>query len=487
MLFLRREEEKILKEMNRKIIWLGLSTYLILSVLALVYYKERTIFADAAFHLFYILKDQESPIKSRFISSLIHAIPLWGAKFELTLESILKMYSLGFVVFHGSLFFIITALLKNDKLGLVLLLFNTLLITDSFYWIISEFPQGIALMLLFFALLSKFNAVNIFSNYWLFPLLSVLLVGIAYSHPLIIFPFFFIIAFFYLKKLFNKTLLKSVGLTFSLFYLINIYFFIPPSDNKKIAALSENVDLFYNYFDLASHENFIHYLLTDYYLWLAISIIVLIYYLVHKKIGLLFLVIISIVSYTLLINTTYPNGTQQFYIENFYLPLSLFVILPLVYDVLPSLRVRTAMCSLILLLILRITHISYSSTPFTYRLRWMRNEINKTSLSEHPKIIIPEHTVPLNVLMTTWGSAYEFWLLSTLENGRTCSIIISKNYSNLEWAIPEKRAFVTPWGIYQYTDLPNQYFIMKDSADYEVGYRYNGKLYLVTDVTQEND
>lgn len=466
------------KDMNRKIIWIGLSTYLALLVLALIYYKERTIFADAAFHLFYILKDGVLPIKSRFAASLVHLFPLWGGKFGLSLETILKMYSVGFVLFYASLFLIITTRLKNYKLGLVLVLFNTLMVTDTFYWTISEFPQGIALMLLFFALLNNFKEFNLFSNYWLFPLMSVLLMAVVYSHPLIIFPFVFIMAFFFLKKQFENTLFKSVSFTFSLLYLINFYFFIPQSDDKKTEALSQIITLFPNYFDLPSNAIFIDYVLTDYYLWLGMLIVVLIYYIVQKKIGLLLLVTISAIGYTLFINVVYSDGAEQFYIENFYLPLSLFVIFPLVYDVLPSLKLKVAVWSIVLLLILRIVHIDSSSTPFTRRLIWMRNEMNKISVEENPKIIIPASAIPLDVLMTTWGSAYEFWLLSTLEGSRTRSVIISENPSEFQWAISEKEAFFTPWGVYKYADLPNQYFIMKDTTYYKVCYRHNEEVIL---------
>lgn len=70
----------------------------------------------------------------------------------------------------------------------------------------------------------------------------------------------------------------------------------------------------------------------------------------------------------------------------------------------------------------------------------------------------------------TWGSSYEFWLLSTLETGESRSIIIEEREGEYDWMLPEKKTFFTKWGGYPYEQFNKKYFKFEDESIY-VKYR----------------
>ena len=76
---------------------------------------------------------------------------------------------------------------------------------------------------------------------------------------------------------------------------------------------------------------------TDFGL-LPLSILALkVFYVVKKRFLKLALVWVSVLAYTLIILISYREGGSWFHIESQYLPMSIFVILPLVWELIPEL------------------------------------------------------------------------------------------------------------------------------------------------------
>ena len=139
-----------------KIIYrIGFIGYLFLFILSAVFYKERTVFTDIAYHLFYLLKDGTFAIQNfRYGAAFTQIFPLAASWLSLPLSTVMFFYSVGFTIFYFTCYVVAGSVFKNHKLALILLLFNFLFVTDTFYWIQSELPQGIAFSILFFSFLS---------------------------------------------------------------------------------------------------------------------------------------------------------------------------------------------------------------------------------------------------------------------------------------------------------------------------------------------
>jgi hypothetical protein len=90
--------------------------------------------------------------------------------------------------------------------------------------------------------------------------------------------------------------------------------------------------------------------------------------------------------------------------------------------------------------------------------------IRDLSNSSQKKRIIPYDRMDNKKLLFTWGISFEVWLISTLETGRTHSIIYEERNQQFEPQLQNPSVFITLMGIYNYTDLNSLYF-MKDSTE----------------------
>ena len=453
-----------------KIIYIfGLITFLGLGIISLIYYKERTIFTDTAFHLFYILKDSDFAFQNfRYGAIFTQAIPLITSKLGWALPSILKIYSVGFILLYLLVFIIIAKVYDNTKLALGFVLFSVLMITDSFYWIVSELPQGVAFIFLFFAFLSKNKRIH--QSDWVTQIvLFEMILALTFFQPLLIFVILFGALYYFLfqqveipEKTSFRILIYSVIITFLKGKILTTEY-----EANAYGGLKNFITLFPNYFDIPSNHKFIQYLFFDYFFLLIGFLVLVIFFLRKRELFKLSYFMVAFIGFLAVINISLPEGADQFYIENRYLPLSFFVILPFVYEIYPRIKSHWVW-AIGLVLIFRVFYIGNNHQEFTARLDWFRNKIELAEQSKHPKQIILDKNIPIDTVIMTWSSPYEFWLLSTLENQKTSSILIHDKPTSLDWAIHKKKAFFTQWGIFDYKDLPERYFIFRDSSLYKV-------------------
>ena len=451
--------------MFKQLYKLGFLAYVALIILSIIFFKERTIFTDIAFHLFDIITKGTVTIQThRFGAVFTQLFPLVASKLNLPLVGVMMTYSTGFIIYYTICYVICGFVFKNYKLGLALLLFNILFVSDTFFWMQSELPQGVAFTICLFAFMSS-KRVNDLGAFGLaFSFFSIMTA--VFFHSLMFLLLYYMVAFFLLSKKsgIEKKWLYVTLISSTLFFLLKKYVLIHSYEQGAMENTNNITELFPHYWNLYSNKRFLLNCISKYYfLPLGLGAVMLVY-LVKKEWKKLFFVFFSFTVYLLLINVCYKSeSVQNYYIENLYLPLGVIVGLPLVYDVFPLLEKRKiiAYCSLALIIVVGVVRIGYASKIFTKRLNWERQY-----LSEHgnEKLMVHESHVPLDVLLMTWGGAYEFWLLSTVETGKTASIGFYDNLQSVEWGIYDKRNFVTKWTVHPYDQLPKKYFIMTDTS-----------------------
>lgn len=452
---------------NKVLFWLGSATYTALAVLACVFYLERTVFIDIAFHLFYILKDGALAIQNnRFGAVFTQIFPLLAAKAELPLAQVMMAYSLGFVAYYATVFFLCLRLSRPH--ALMLLLYNVLMVTDTFYWIQSELSQGVALTLLWWALASRYARPEQMPI-WAAGSMPILLLFVVFCHPLLPLVFVFLGLFHLAHRDFSvhKKLIFTSLITFSGFMVVKLYFFKTQYDTEAGERLS-NFTKASHMFDTRVWGQFGDQLLHHYYLLLMLLPLVTFWYIRRKAWSKLALSLGFFAAYLLLVNTSYPEGAEPFYLENLYLPLSIFLVVPLVLDVLPSPQYsnRWVTAALGAVLFLRVAHIGHHHEAYTARLDWERRFLQNIP---EDKLLFSNIIAPMDTMMMTWGTGYEFWLLSTVEEEHTRSILIDDNPQQFGWAMDNPRLFLTKWGAFKYTELPQRYFIFRDTVRrYEV-------------------
>lgn len=460
--------------MNKKtVLLIGIITYAILLLFSILFFKERTVFLDVAFHIFQIVKTGDFTIQAgRFGAALTQIFPLVSAKMGLPIRWVMLNYSVGATLYYFAAFLVCIQVFKSWKAGLAMLLFNTFIVTYTFYWMQIELAQGIALTILFFAFLLRdkkwadYNALEI-------ALFFLLLVTILYFHPLLLFVYLFLALFFLIdpeKRVDPKLIYASLLVTGAVYFFKTFLVQRAAYDDAFIEAAKNNFKtMFPNYWNIPANKNFIYYCLKNYYLLPISLIIASIHYIRYHVFLKLALVLSFFFGYLLLVNVASYNNIPQFHIESFYLPLSIFLIFPLVYDFFPSINNQKVLIgALALILVVRLVDIGLAHRPYRERISWEEKVLKETETLPNKKIILSDAQVPMDKILMSWGSSYEFWLLSSCNSpGNPRSVIIDENPSQFDWAIGNNKGMLTEWGMFDYKDLPKRYFNFTDTTYYQ--------------------
>lgn len=456
--------------MNKKstVLLIGLITFLALVVLSIVFYKERIIFADPAFQLSYMIRDDNFAIQvNRFAAVLSKIFPYLAIKLSLSLNIIVLIYSLSFPLYNLMFFVIIFKYFKNIEWAIILLLYNILIVSHSFYWPAIELNQGVAVMMFYFAFISYLSrAKTVKIIHWI--VTALLIATIVFSHPLIIIPFVFIHIYLYFFNIntVNKNMF-TIGVLFTLTTLIiKRIFFRNWYDDMQMESLNNFVNLFPNYWDIPSNKKFLQYFINDYYISGIILLSVFIYLILKRELLKIVLIFSFIIGYILIINISFPNGSDNFFSESKYMLLSIFIAIPFVFDLIPRLKTNYLFAILLFIIIIRLFHIYNTHSLYSERVNWLSRVLTKTEKLHEKKLIINKNDTPTDTLMLTWASSYEFLLLSTIEKNNPRSILITEDPLSFKQKMKSNNTFLDEWRVYKYDKFPKRYFNFKDSSKY---------------------
>lgn len=452
---------------------LGLFSYLALMLLALVYFQERTLWGDIAFHIFSIIKNDGFAIQNgRSVAFMTQLAPYISSQLGLSFKSIALSYSLIFVVYYGSIYWLSFKIFNNVKAALSMLLLSMLMVCDTFFWIQSELPQGLAMMMLALAILTKSSQISDYNKLELFFLAGLLLL-VVYAHPLMIFPFSFIGLFLFLSQ--EKTVPTKVLIGAFLFFMVVVFLKqtvlkLPSSyEDNAMARLNNFKTLFPNYLTLDYNVIFFKACLKKYYFLLLLLMLMSYFYVQQQKRLKLGLIWTFFLGYLLLINVVQTSMRfEASYLENLYLPLSVFVTIPFVYDFLPHQKKQHQLLLLGLIIGSCLIRIVFFSSTYSDKLAWQKDLLTETEHWTQQKLVVPLEVVPQELNWTNaWSSPYEFWLISGIQNPNNLrSVIIHPNPTQLKYQTINQ-AFITDLGTVKYTTLQSkQYFNFQDSSFY---------------------
>jgi hypothetical protein len=450
--------------------WLGHGTFAVLTLMAFAFFKERTLILDAALQSFIILRDNDFAIQvHRFGAAMTQIFPLVAAKLGGTLPTILTAYSLSFVLVHWLMFWLCDRVLRQKAMAFGIVLFNIFMVNHTFYWAQNELIQAISLNFVFWAYVLNRGSFTAF-RWFDYPLFGGLLVTLAFFHPLIAFSFlfmaiYFLIDYFNLKSIIkisnsrfqisdalvdekNTSNLKLPPLSISLIlaaflgFLI-VYFlknqFLPnyydPSARERLLLNKEELfNFLLNIKSAPSFNDLMAHLWADFALLPLFLLCLSIFYLIKKRILTLFFIWLCVIAYTLMVLISYREGGNWFHIESQYLPMSIFVISPFVYELIPRLinfdknptsntpSVYSSKKGLIigilmsLLIVFRVISIFHTHDFYTKRVQYIGSILDKTKRFEGTKFIVDERNIDKTPLIQTWGFAYETLYYSALQS-----------------------------------------------------------------------
>ena len=454
----------------KQIVILGSVSFTVLIILATIFYKERTVFTDIAFHLFYIVKEGNFAIQNnRFGAIFTQIFPVIGVKMNASLDSIMLVYSVGFSIYYFIIFILIATVFKNRQLALIMLLWPVLFVSHTFYWIQSELPQGLAFMLLFFSFYDHVVNNNPSSVRWKFFIIIALFI-VSGFHPILFIPFTFIVLFKIIslentKKKESKFLIILSVLLFLFTAIKSLFINTSGYETSALGGLHNFIKLFPNYITLESNTNFIINCLRLYYFIPILLAIVLYHYYKNGLKSKLWLTITFFFGYLLIVNVSYYHNAPPHYIENLYLPLSIFILFPLIYDVIPNYKYSVQKVLIIFIVFAGIIRIYFIHSTYTERLNWEINYLEENN----KKLLVDNRLVPMDTLIDTWATPYEFWLLSTSQNNESASVIFTDSIAPYYYWLPENKMFFIKTNLrYPYEEFDNEYFKFNDTLRYTV-------------------
>lgn len=418
---------------------LGYGALLILLLLAAVFYQERTLFIDIAFQTFLMITEGTLQVQVyRFGSALVQLLPLLAIQLRLPLDAVLMAYSLSFPLLYLLCYWLIVRVLRNDYLGLVLVLLFTLFYLDGFYWATSELQQALAFLLVVWAFVWRYPALD---QWWHWLLLPAALLTLAFYHPLTFIPFFFLWAFSGLREAaFRHWRYLLLAAVMVLALLAKSKWGANWYDAAKMKSFQANFEAYWPHLHtMPSHRKFLLYCVHH---WPGIPLALLAVtgvYLWQRQWLRLLLVWGTCAAFLLLSHIGSPDLTYRFYAEVNYMPLAIFLGVPLVFDVLPRLRRRTLFVLLIAFLCLRLGSIALHHAPYTARLAWLSERLDGLS-AEHPganRFVATDSPALTDTLLMTWGSPYETLLLSARphpDSARTLAILPQPARYDTLWA-----------------------------------------------------
>ncbi|HNF48230.1 MAG TPA: hypothetical protein PLF48_02540 [Chitinophagales bacterium] len=446
----------------------GIISFLILAIFSFYFFRERIAFTDLSFHLFTLVRTAKFAIFNyRYTAAFSQMLPLFAIKCEQSLYVISAFYSFSFVLVQFCVFLVIVFYFKNYFLAACLLLLQVLQIRHTFYWTGSEFIPGVAFLFLPIAYIEK--RTSSVSKIRHAVMLILFLLPVIFSHPVIVFPFLYIVVFFFLTQKGKRKSLIWLTLLFLLLFIAKYFLLKSNYDAGALSSLNPKKLKWHIMLHYPSHQLFINNLWKHYNLMAVIFCFSLFLLAIKRNYLLAVLLVTVCLLYIALVNLNYPQGAELFYIENLYLPLSVFIILPLVYSLFNYIK-NTMLIHAFLLLILLVglIQIYQTHTPYTARIGWMYGIMDKAKSANQTKIILPVRDVPLDTLGMAWGSPYEFWILSTLKYKSTTSVIIEETPHEYDWIKDSKNIFITKWGNFAYDQLNPKYFVLTDSSSYQI-------------------
>ena len=447
--------------MYKRLYFLGITAYIIMLILSILFYKERTIILDSSYDLFHILRGAIDINTVRFAGILPKLGALVAEKTGASLCNVLLSYSVVTAVYYFVLYIICGSLLGKYEYAIAILLCNTLFISECFYYVPSELPQGIAFLLFTMAFISVHKDKRFFS--WL--LITVFAIAIAFFHPLMLFVLAYTVGFVMLRKDIDidRKVLYGIAVLFFVLIVFKTFVIRTQYEEHSMSGLKNFITQFPNYFTLYSDMQFLHNCVTKYYWIPLISAVVIAVNIVNKDWKKLLFFTGSLIGYLLLVNISYPTkSTPTFYIENLYLPVGLFLALPFVFDLLPVLiSKQIAMPVFALIIFTGCARVYMTHNLFTARLDFERAIIKEYG---DKKVILNAKKVNADILQMLWGTPYECLLLSICEGQRPASIIIDDDPPHRPWAVEQKRSLIVNYNLYPYDQLPRKYFNFRDTT-----------------------
>jgi hypothetical protein len=456
-------------KINEKGIVLISSLVLFFSLLlmALLFYRER-LFADCSYYAVNIIQWERFRFDHhRFILIFAECLPLFAVKLGLSLSTVLKLYSIGHVLFFLILFLILFFGIKNQMAAFSVLLIHTTNTVFLYFTPMVEIWYGAGLSVMFYALLEK-GAKSKLS----LALVVASEITILFSHPEN-----FILVFTYLILFLEKE--KKISKTQILLWAV----FAVSLLTKALSFSSYEAEKVNHALDIESSEDTWHMLDTE-YLFVLIEMLFKNYTLVlllfslsifslikSKKWLRLVIYFCCFLGTIALINSVTTANLYDWYFEAMYLPMVCMAIVFFLNETLinwASQQQKIALVCISFIAAFSILCQLQTIPTYTARLNQLQNSIHKLDALGGSKFIVSPEQLGLSKEDMTWSIPMETLLLSA-ERGKEKTVSIGTPediaFEDVQKIEKDSSLFMLRrWDLIKNQELNPKYFEIKKDA-----------------------
>jgi hypothetical protein len=392
-----------------------------LLVLALYFWRERMLFADAPHILFRLVNDGTLQIQEyRWGSFITQSVPLLASKAGLPLKAVMVLYSASFNLFYLAVVLLLIFRHRRPDMALMFALYFLFFSTETFYWPNNEVHQGIGWMMLLLGEhslgLTKNRPLHI--RILVFAVLAILAI---WTHPLVMLALGFLWCFALLEKRGTGTSwqeragLSILLISIALWKYFYAYYFgwydagkLQAIDGLKFSAVPKA-------FTAPMAHGFLHSATTYYAVFCVFLLIGLAALVKARRFLLIALTILYALGYFFIVAHTHP-GFDRSYIESEWMPMGFAAAVPAVAYALPRISAKAALILLLAGATLQSVWILRGVRPFQARLAHNNSVLQKMRTEGLMKAVVAEPDEALRKhLMLHWAAPVESLLQSALD------------------------------------------------------------------------
>jgi hypothetical protein len=419
------------KNKNSLLTW-GSLYFAILIIYAIVFYKERVAFTDAAGTLIGLCQRHKCLIQlDRYGAFITQLLPLIFLYFGGSLKAIAIAYSVNFIVFHA-LVFVVLFKCQQYNLAIAWLLFFCLMMGDAFFYVHNELFTAQGFMLLSIGLFQY--SLQFKSNFNLLSFISFICLTLGmFSHLSAVLVFGFIMVFYFFYYKLWQYAKSHFWVAFAiLIVLISKYISTTHSwyDVSKLEAF-ENKTALHNIFNYKSTQLFLATFFKEHILvvlFLIYSSILLLYV---KKYFFALINLLSVLAYLIITLILFSESAPLYYMQGEWMPISIITVI-IFFN---CINVNEIQMQLIIpiAVIFSLVHIYIKSSFYTHYTSYKYNIIEKMHLNNDVKKYCNNYSQDTLPNVHLWTLGNETIILSSLNNcNNTCTFFYTHNQTVLD-------------------------------------------------------
>jgi hypothetical protein len=440
---------KLFKNFNQNILFIGLLVLGLLFAFSLAFYRERVMNFDASFFAFLMIDTNNFSIAlGRWGAVLAQVLPLMALKSGLSINTFLRLFSVAPIINYTLLFLAIDQWLKNYKASLLFLFTITLCFRHVFYYTTAELYFGLALGVLFLAIIFPSEGSRKIEKNWVyFSVISVLIYVVSYFHQLTVFALLFAVlyAMIWNGDYKNRRMIITLSLTLVWFFIRIFLLKSTTYESEKIPSIHTFLEQLPHLKDLPSTRYYKDFFKQEFLFVFALYSLSLGYFLYRKKWLFVLFNLSYVICFLALILITYYKGESPLMYENYYVLFGFFWGLPIVQMLFEITSQGIKYAVTISLLVVSINGMYQSHYVFTKKIDYLQRLVDHAQQNDHKKFIINSLNFNWRVSWVSWSLPFETALLSADNaNAQSASFYLSKEYNKFDSILNRENIFLGP-------------------------------------------